>query len=71
MVPGTEPKEEWARGYQGFAEADAGERERPGPVEVPSKMMVHEMEAPHVTHEATGNDEFRGEGDHASKGRRP
>lgn len=71
MVPGTEPEEEWARGYQGFAEADAGERERPVPVEVPSKMMVHEMEAPHVTHEAPANDEFRGEGDHASKGRRP
>lgn len=61
MVPGTEPKEEWAIGYQGFAEADAGERERPIPVELPSKMIIHEMEAPifHVTHEAPGNDEFR------------
>ncbi|KAK0744062.1 aspartic peptidase domain-containing protein [Schizothecium vesticola] len=65
MVPGQEePKEEWARGYQGFAEVDGGDR----PVEVPPKMMVHEMEAPHVTHEAPGNGEFWGEGGHAPKG---
>jgi len=67
MVSGQEePKEEWARGYQGIAEADGGDR----PVEVPSKMLVHEMEAPHVTHEAPGNGEFWGEGGHAPKGQR-
>lgn len=67
-MPGQEePKEEWARGYQGFAEADAGDRR----VKVPSKIIVHEMEAPHVTHEAPGNDEFRREGGHAPKGQRP
>lgn len=67
-VPGQEePKEEWARGYQGFAEADAGDRR----IKVPSKIIVHEMEAPHVTYEAPGNDEFRREGGHAPKGQRP
>ncbi|KAK1836389.1 aspartic peptidase domain-containing protein [Podospora conica] len=46
-VPDQEgPREKWARGHQGFAEADAREQ----PVEVPSTMMVHEMEVPRVMH---------------------
>lgn len=65
-VPGQEePKEEWASWYQGFAEADAGDRR----ATVPSKIIVHEMEAPHVTHEAPGNDGFRREVGHAPMGK--